>query len=204
MKKLSTLISIIVLFFYLSVPISAATYTDHVFYGNFSDLPSPCCFSKNNVTWWVASTGPISESTNAASKWGTQSVWIDFVRHYSLSSSTMLQVQRDNNLPSGVGGVTYYYNSSRNMISGSNVKSGTNFKYAGIFINMNAVSGWTTAQKNMNTGHEFGHAMSLGHFEDGGFSGRHTGDHWMHSGKRSMNSPSTTDGSHYRVKWESR
>jgi hypothetical protein len=153
----------------------------------------------------VTSYGYGASITNAKNSWNA--VPNAGILLYETSNADDSQIKyyvTDNELGSGVFGAADFWNRSSSgtlsAVSAASVISGTNFDMTRIRLDhgrMNSAS-YTSAQRNHNTGHETGHAMSLHHFE---LSPAHSGNHWMKSGQISLNSPSSQDADHLVWKW---
>lgn len=204
MKKLYLFCSIIVSSLFLAT-ISYASYgTQHVLGGNFNG-PTPGGFGVENAEYWmdssVTAVYDLSVS-NAAKAWGEASQYYTFSRDWTLAVSTNIQVYVQN-LPSGIYGTTSFYkrvNSTWQLVPTADVISGaSNFDMAKIILGSNNMGNHTSQEIYHNTAHEWGHAMSLYHFEN---YPSHSGNHFMKSGKISLTTATDTDKDHYRYKWE--
>ena len=143
---------------------------------------------------------------NATDIWSRLSGQFSFTRHSSLQSSTMIQVFVVNNvLPNGVSGATRYFDSQQNrFLTPNEVTNGSVFDVAAIYLDHGRMNGGlfsrshTLEERYHNTAHEFGHALSMHHFEN---SPAHSGNHIMKSGRISLTTLTNTDKDHFWRKW---
>ncbi|MCR8644877.1 hypothetical protein NV379_19675 [Paenibacillus sp. N1-5-1-14] len=108
-------------------------------------------------------------------------------------------------LGSGTYGTADFFkresNGSLTPIGLSSVKAGVNYDMTRIRLDAGnmADSNYSAIERTKTTGHEFGHALGLGHFEEG--LRPHQYAHWMRSGQKSLAYPTSEDAAHLAYKY---
>lgn len=186
--------------------IAYASYgTVHILLGNFSNKSS----DKTTINVYsdssVASYGYTAFVNNAKTGWdnASASLTLGTTTSSSCSECIAVYVGSDFLAPGYIGWCDFWYKNFLGIWterSFSSVESGTNFERARVRLDDDhlTTAGANSTTNTMNAGHEFGHALSLAHFNN---SPAHSGDHWMKTGLLSLSAPTATDKDHLTTKW---
>lgn len=210
-KACLTGLFILLLSFFGSVAIVKADYTQcsdcHLFGGKWNFTPS-------NLSYWdspsVASYGYGDATSAAVSGWTGHTYPAPTINLAGSEGSAHIKFYIDENvLPSGIGGITSFWQVGTVVTEVSDQIPGTDQTYdlATVVIDHANISGLSYYGPDFRKhlmGHEMGHTLGLNHFS--GWPSAHAGSHWMNSCGISVTcvtSPSTTDVQHLQAKfWE--
>jgi hypothetical protein len=200
-KKSFKVILVSFLLLLISTSYVFADYSSvHVYLGTIRTSGNDLEYYKDSS---IASYGYTSHVDNAVSQWSSASGGVDITSTNDEDCECIAVYAGRYILGSGTYASTGYYDNGFfgwNHLDADDVHEGDNFDRARIRIddgNMDD-AGFTAPNANKTIGHEFGHALGLGHFED---SPSHSGDHWMKSGQISLSAPTSTDKDHLKNKW---
>lgn len=191
----------------LSLSMVTIVYADyginHIAKGNHRGDSNSFTYYKDSS---VSSYGYTGAVDNAASEWSKASGNIQFSTTSDDDCTSCVVVYvGEHVLGSGTYGAADYWDEGWLGIGWVNVSvddknNGTNFDRVRIRLDHGEMedAGYTSSQSKHNAGHEFGHALSLNHFENWP---AHSGNHWMRSGQISLSRPTSTDIDHLTEKW---
>lgn len=196
--------SVVILFFITTATALASYGTEHIAKGNLTGGAKAKYWVSGDTTY-----GYTSHIKNSILNWNERSSRVSLSETTDASKADIKVYFGHGNLENRLGnstlGATDYwkYNifGQATMVTPPEVDNGTNFDKARIRLDnkafkANSFSKYGEVVKVV--GHEFGHSLSLNHFEDGS---PHSKSSWMHSAKTDSPYPSSEDGIHLRKKW---